>query len=472
MKDTYDEYWDNGPIRYIGKCSDFKVESGWHKLKLTWKNSIDATTDKIKIVWTSSDEKDSVTIDAKKESYITKAVFKDASYVFNIYAMNKDGVQSIKTTAYARPFTETHELIRSFGNLEDRYAYVKNNLLLILSLYHESVINASIHYVKGNGELVDWVLTKEDFDKKYFVLKDIDVSKAVTVNRTVKLEESFEEINMETYELVHNDVFINPDFALQVNDYYALPEMSSDFINSVEEIHLNYSINSMEDLLYFPNLKKVVLGGERYMTASHKNDDASIFNFGSEASVFALRVLHELLGVEVEIYNNQYDILSSLDFAKDMGNPTLPELEYLNTSTWSITCSTTEDGDNSHPEYLLDDDMNTSWRPLTEQNKIREHIMTIDMKSEKSIKGIKIVQPNSDDIDPVYFPDVFKIEISGDGTNWESALPRTQRIIGKGRGESTIINFAKSISTRYVRFKINDKISNRKCTYLADFMIF
>lgn len=472
MEDTYEKYWADGPIKYVGKCSDLKAEPGWHRFKLTWKNSIDATTDKIKIVWSSNAKKDSVILDKEEESYITEAVFEDESYTFNIYAVDKNNNHSLGTTTYSRPITHNHKLVREFVSVEERYAFIKNNLVLFMSDYDEKVVDPTINYTKVSGEIVEWVLTQEDIEKKYHVLKDVDVSKPVSITRTGKLEESFDDVVFKPYELNVDNIFINPDLALQVNNYYSLLELSDDFVKEAEEVHLNYSLNKMDALLHFPNLKKVVLGGERYMYAGYENDASSNLLLDSEATIFTLKTLHELLGVEVDIYNDQYGLLASLDFANDMGNPTIPAIDYLDNSNWEISCSTQEPYDNSHPEYLLDDDVNTTWRPIIESSKIREHIVTIDMKAKKTIKGFKIVQPISDDIVSAYFPDVFKIEVSTDGSDWNNALLRAQREIGTGRGETTIINLAGPKEVRYVRFILNDKISTRKCTYLSDFIIF
>ena len=51
LEDTYKDYAGNGPIRYLGKCTDLTVRPGWNRLIVNWKNSPDPVIDKIKITW-------------------------------------------------------------------------------------------------------------------------------------------------------------------------------------------------------------------------------------------------------------------------------------------------------------------------------------------------------------------------------------------------------------------------------------
>ena len=51
LEDTYDEYAGDGMIRYVGKCSNLEVQSGWNRLKVKWKGNLDAPIDKETITW-------------------------------------------------------------------------------------------------------------------------------------------------------------------------------------------------------------------------------------------------------------------------------------------------------------------------------------------------------------------------------------------------------------------------------------
>ena len=50
LKDTYDDYAGDGPVRYMARCTDVKVESGWECLRVFWKNASSSLVGNIIIV--------------------------------------------------------------------------------------------------------------------------------------------------------------------------------------------------------------------------------------------------------------------------------------------------------------------------------------------------------------------------------------------------------------------------------------
>ena len=56
LEDTYDEYAGDGMIRYVGKCSNVEVQPGWERLRVSWKNNLDATIKRVKISWQSEED--------------------------------------------------------------------------------------------------------------------------------------------------------------------------------------------------------------------------------------------------------------------------------------------------------------------------------------------------------------------------------------------------------------------------------
>ena len=56
LEDTYDEYAGDGMIRYIGKCSEVEVRPGWERLRVSWKNNLDAAIKRVKISWQSEED--------------------------------------------------------------------------------------------------------------------------------------------------------------------------------------------------------------------------------------------------------------------------------------------------------------------------------------------------------------------------------------------------------------------------------
>ena len=57
MEDTYDDFSGDGPIRYLGKCMDVEVASGWERLRLCWKNNLDVAVKWTKITWQAENDK-------------------------------------------------------------------------------------------------------------------------------------------------------------------------------------------------------------------------------------------------------------------------------------------------------------------------------------------------------------------------------------------------------------------------------
>ena len=60
LEDTYSDYAGDGKIRYVAKCTEVHATPGWERLLVEWINGTDATVDKIKVIWSCEDLKDSV----------------------------------------------------------------------------------------------------------------------------------------------------------------------------------------------------------------------------------------------------------------------------------------------------------------------------------------------------------------------------------------------------------------------------
>ena len=41
LEDTYEEYAGDGAVRYLAKCENLSVESGWERLIVKWDNKLD-----------------------------------------------------------------------------------------------------------------------------------------------------------------------------------------------------------------------------------------------------------------------------------------------------------------------------------------------------------------------------------------------------------------------------------------------
>ncbi len=83
-------------------------------------------------------------------------------------------------------------------------------------------------------------------------------------------------------------------------------------LNSISELDINYSLNSLEDILYLPNLKRLNLAGNRYQyepELSNYYNTTSVLYDDINRSIFALEIAHEVYGLKCTgIINISYRI--------------------------------------------------------------------------------------------------------------------------------------------------------------------
>ena len=118
----------------------------------------------------------------------------------------------------------------------------------------------------------------------------------------------------------------------------------------------------------------------------------------------------------------------------------------------TITCSI-EDQE-SYLEELLDNDMATWWESTLQSDVVRTYELTIVLKEEQPIHGIKIVQalydPTKDRDSKYYIPSSIKIKTSVDERSWQNVTFMEENTLGQGSGESTLLPIAEG--TRSVKF--------------------
>lgn len=69
LEDTYSDFAGDGKIRYVAKCTEVHATPGWERLMVDWINGTDATIDKIKVVWSCEERRDSVMLPGESTSY-------------------------------------------------------------------------------------------------------------------------------------------------------------------------------------------------------------------------------------------------------------------------------------------------------------------------------------------------------------------------------------------------------------------
>lgn len=479
MEDTYSEWQGDGIIRYVGKCYNIEVSPGWQRFFITWKNSTDKTIRNIKVTWETNQKKDSVILDAGITQYETPQNLINSFYEIKVYSIDGEGNHSIVDAAeYAKPFTNEHELLVGYSKVERKFYYLKNNLILFFNKVEDLIMEDGYYpvltYVDIDGNDQELRLNSDIVNSKYLVIDNIASNSVAKITRSAKIDQCYDQINFLPYELERNKINFSGDFANQLKYVYNLNEdeiASFDKINEFTEFSLDFDIESLSDILYFQNLEVLKLGANRYFNEAYLDQSLNILENRSE-SLFALEIAKQILGFDIEIYNNHYDLLSNIS-SMDMGNPQLPTLSYLPMDGWEITTNTEEDGFYSHPEYMIDNDPVTFWKPAEKESDVRIHDIIIDMQNIHMISGFILTNPSQlSDSELNYLPKSFEILVSEDNYVWENPLYYSGIKIGNAKGETKLVEFPNEISARYIKISVKDIYGFRNYTYMGDLEVF
>ena len=477
LEDTYSDYAGDGEIRYVGKCTDVEVSSGWKRLIVSWKNNPDSNIDKIKVRWRLDTKLDSLLLDAGTTECVIPNL-EDGNYEVYVYGVDKDGNQSLAIPLFGRPYTAMHETILSFTRLISKHYFLKDRLILFFSTWSDQVKSAVLNYHEKGGDSKTLKLDAELIAKKYYMLpEEIDKSKPVTLLREGRVEGCDDLIVFDPYELSKEKVF-SPEFKQLMKAKYGFSEISEDFANNLKEVEIDYSINSFEDILNLPNLEKLILGKNRFLNENYLDFTGSNSQlYDQDISLFALNVANEVCGLTVERYNQHFLPGQTLAYMTEMGNPVLPVINPLDSKDWKITCEPKDESNyDSYLNNLIDKNLKTSWQP--EYASIsRSHEITIDMKTTQTVRGVKITQkdfdPKSDQTSQNLLPGVIKIKVLTEGMDEKEVCYVEENTLGATAGEATIINFHTAQDVRYLKFIVNDQpYGNNFTVTLAEVEVF
>ena len=469
LESTYEDYAGDGPVRYIGKCTDISVESGWNRLTVKWTNSLDPNIEEIKISCTA----DTITFDTLVAADETECEIRnlaDASYAVTVQGMDAEGNLSLAEAVYGRPYTYNHEAVRGFTRGISKHFFVGDNLVLFFNSWDANIIDFTLHYTGTDNASKTYQLTQSEVAKQYVLLEGVDASQTVTLTRRGRIAECPDEIDFEDYVLLDDPTPLS-DFREALQERYGISELNADFRQSTE-LQLDYDLVSMEDILAFPNLQTLVLGKNRYLGDNKTTNLSEVEN--EARSLFAISVMEQLIpGFKVERYNGHY-FPAGTEGITDMGDANLADLDevdFLPTEGWTVSCSP-QVADFEETD-LLDDNATTVWRPLQQSGAARAFELTIDMKTLQSIDGLRIVQANVSGSDVNFFPLWANVQVSVDNANWQSVTYVEDNTLGTAPGESTLIRFSETQSVRYVKVTVDDRrYSNSLGSILGDILPF
>lgn len=482
LEDTYSDYAGNGRIRYVGKCSDLDATPGWYRLSLKWNNSIDATIDSIRVTWSaSSDVVHDTLLNATDTSLILNSL-EDGTYRIGVQAVNNRGEESLEITTYARPYTENHEIVRTFTQAITKFYRVGNNLVFFTDRWNSDIVELNLNYTSTNGEKKIYELTEERMNEGFLTVEDVNVGEPITVSRTGRIAGTSDTIQFNTLTL-ENKRTLTSDFISAIQYRYgfstATPTLESEFnhfLDTVRVLEFDYSLNTLEDILYCPKLEKIVLGKNRYLVERFTTKENYSILYDEIRTLKVLNEANRLTGVKVERYANHY-FTEKPDYVEDKGFRTwdVPDnLVYIpSTEVDTVTCDFKDINADPYLPDLVDNDPETRWEtsPLTY---IRTYELTITLKELKKIRGIKIGQklfdPALDRESKLYLPPSIIIKTSTDKIDWDNVTYVEENTLGQGSGEVTLLPITEgSRDVKYIRVTLNDQVSGSTCrVMLAD----
>lgn len=455
LEDTYADY--AGTSRYLGKCQNVEVVPGWKRLILTWENHVDPVIEHIKITWTLNNETQEAILEKGTTEYSIPDL-ENGVYEVAVYSMDKDGNTSLPEILYERPYTSGHESVLSFTTLIEKSFFIGNRLAIFFSDWQEDVESASLHYYSG-GKLQVQELDEEFLmkNKCYLVPEEIDPDTQVTIERSGYLSGCDDLIEFDPYELSHTKTFTT-EFRLLCKKNYGVSTLLENFVNTKEELHYDYDVTTFEDILNFPNLKKLVLGKHRYLGNKYLDTWKSSSQVSEkERSEFAIRVAHEVLGITIDSYNEHYFPRGTFDFVNYLGNTSLPERSFLDPEDWKCTAKQVLSEDASS---LFDAESTEGWIKYGFSTGNWE--ITVDMQEVKEINGLQISQY---DVDPKstspsthnikYLAKKIGIAVAEFENEWSVPFESEEQALWTTSGETTILEFPTPQRARYLRFKVS-----------------
>ena len=160
------------------------------------------------------------------------------------------------------------------------------------------------------------------------------------------------------------------------------------------------------------------------------------------------------------MYANAYLGTSAPSFVNKHNVATVPVSEFLSTKGWSISTSEDDSG-NGQLANLLDGSATTDWKSWPSDNGIRSFDLIIDMKADKAVHGVAIVQSQSSDM--VNFePEDVTVEYatSAASDTWNYLNGIDEYTLGTAQGETTLVNAAQAVNARYLRITVKERTYN------------
>ena len=447
---TYSDFTDGKPIHYAGKVKNVTVNPGWQCLRATWTLSSDPAVKNILVTCASESDTIRQTLDPTATSCkIENLANKD--YTVTVQSLDTDGSLSLADGIVSRPYTYDHESVRAFTRGVSKAFLAKNHLLLVMGNWEDGIEDFHISFTTTDGVEQTKQLSRQDFNAKYLDWSGIDTSKPIVLHRAGRIEGCEDLIQFEDYTLT-KEVLLNTDFASEMTERYGMSnDDETGFAEKAQTLDVDYNLYTLEDLLYFSNAKTVYLGKNRYFDGTHF---AWPTVTQTEESKWALEKMHEIYGTQIVAYGDSYLPGFTMNGLTRKAANTLPALNYLNTTGWTITNSET-DNNNRYLSGLLDNNISTTWSSWPATSTARTMQLTIDMKKENTVHGLKIVQ-NMNTESEGFQPAQVSLQYSLDGQTWKDVCHVENATLGTALGEATLVGAKTATKARYLRATLKE----------------
>lgn len=478
QEDTYKDMAGDGPIRYIGKCFNLNVEAKWEGLGVTWENNIDPIIENVKISWIH----DGIVRDSILDRGTTSCdILNLENYNYEITAqgVDKDGDTSIAVRTFQRPYTIDHEIVRSFSTVINKSIINGNRFIMFLDKLPKDVLEANLIYTTAGGVKNSISLLDIYPDEEFVILDDqIDISKPILLSRIVKIDNT--SIVLPDLE-ISKELSMTIDFGNLISRKLEKDDFTLSDLEVVEELDIDYSINSIEDILYLPNLKVLNLGKNRYLYDNFiiANKSSSKINSIKE-SKFALETMKKLLGdkITINLYNEHFGEIKDYDFVNKLPNPTPPtNRNFVDLTNAKFENSVDEDITGKlHPLTMaFDRNFDTHWFPSPQNEAPRVYDIKITLEKTNVIKGVRIANSRDSSYVGKFSQPQIVIRVSSDNVVWHAATFDIYSNIGETPGEITDLLFKREglPEVRYIEISVSDVALETNYSYsLAEFMPF
>ena len=488
LEETYDNVTDGGKIRYVAKCSDVRANAGWERLVIDWKNGTDATIDKIKLVWTYDGTKDSVLLDKLTTSHELKELY-NTIYRFDIIALDKEGNKSLSETTYGRPYTREHEIMNAFTRGVVKSYFLEEKMVFFADKWNKNITEIKLQYVDTKGVTRYYTFIDKGAEDKenegtydnFITIDDVsmDPKDAVYVLRKGRFEGSLDEIEFDPYEIKRIKSF-SSGFINAIERRYGFSTdtkedevIFNNFVDTVSVLEFDYDIETFEDILYCPKLKKLVFGKNRYLELNRANYNAvSTVSSGQVKSKLVVEKAMELLGVKIDYYWALHYFNPVIKGSENIGKSQLPSLNIIPIDSYRDYDDSEEKVYVSCDPYdpyailnsMLDNDYETAWE-TTSDRRLRSYNMFMELNEVTEISGLKFSQlffnPRQNTSALFYIPASINIQTSADGAVWENVTYFESNIIGNSPGEKTLLKFPEGKrNVKHIKISLQDRVDN------------